>query len=255
MNEIHLGFTMARKIYGKIQVEGGIPPGTQMRVIAWDADIDEDDHMGIAQVEPDGSYSLEYKDAKWDWSPTKAVAQWRPDIYVVVALLDERTDAWQQLAKSKVYSDQDVREDREIDLAVDLPHTNTSTIYGWVKDGEGRPLEGLTVTAWDEKPTRMGAPAPPEAQEEPVDQELADFLGSAVTNEEGHYRIRYAASRFELTLDRLMREGIEAYRRPDIFIKVLKGEMPGVLYRSPTIQNIISITGCRIDAGIDESRM
>ena len=86
-------------------------------------------------------------------------------------------------------------------------------------------------------------------------QELADFLGSAVTNVEGHYRIRYAASRFELTLDRLMREGIEAYRRPDIFIKVLRGEGSGVLYRSPTIQNIISITGCRIDAEIDESRM
>lgn len=241
---------MARKIYGKIQVEGGIPPDTQMRVIAWDADIDEDDHMGIAQVESDGSYSLEYKDAKWDWSPTKAVSQWRPDIYVVVAWLDERTDAWQQLAKSKVYSDQDVREDREIDLAVDLPFTNTSTIYGWVKDGEGEPLKGLTVTAWDERPWRIAEAAPPAAQEESGDQEPTDFLGSAVTNIEGHYRIRYASSRFALTLDRLMREGIEAYRRPDIFIKILRGEGSGVLYRSPTIQNVISITGCRIDARI-----
>ena len=104
------------------------------------------------------------------------------------------------------------------------------------------------MTAWDEKPRRMAELTPSETQEEPADQELADFLGSAVTNEEGHYRIRYAASRFELTLDRLMREGIEAYRRPDIFIKVLMGEGSGVLYRSPTIQNIISITGCRIDA-------
>jgi hypothetical protein len=241
---------MARKIYGKIQVEGGIPPGTQMRVIAWDADVDDDDHMGITQVEPDGSYSLEYKDVKWDWSPTKKVSQWRPDIYVVVEWLDERMDAWQQLAKSKVYSDQDVREDREIDLSVALPHTNTSTIYGWVKDGEGRPLEGLTVTAWDEGPGWMAEAAPPAAQVEPVDQELADFLGSAVTNDEGHYRIRYASSRFALTLDRLMREGIEAYRRPDIFIKILRGEGSGCLYRSPTIQNIISITGCRIDARI-----
>ena len=246
---------MARKIYGKIQVEGGIPPGAQMRVIAWDADVDDDDRMGITQVESDGSYSLEYKDVKWDWSPTKRVSQWRPDIYVVVEWLDERTDAWQQLAKSKVYSDQDVREDREVDLAVDLPHTNTSTIYGWVKDGEGKSLEGLTVTAWDERRGRMVESTPPVAYEETGDQELADFLGSAVTNVEGHYRIRYAASRFELTLDRLMREGIEAYRRPDIFIKVLRGEGSGVLYRSPTIQNIISITGCRIDAEIDESRM
>jgi len=41
---------------------------------------------------------------------------------------------------------------------------------------------------------------------------------------------------------------MRARLRPDIFIKVLRGEMPGVLYRSPTIQNIISITGCRIDA-------
>lgn len=241
---------MARKIYGKIQVEGGIPPGTQMRVIAWDADIDEDDHMGITKVDPDGSYSLEYKDTKWDWSPTKAVAQWRPDIYVVVEWFDERINIWQQLARSKVYSDQDVREDREIDLAVALPHTNTSTIYGWVKNGEGRPLEGLTVTAWDEKPMRLSVQAPPEIQEESGDLEPADFLGSAVTNEEGHYRIRYASSRFALTLDRLMREGIEAYRRPDIYIKVHRGEGSGVLYRSPTIQNIISIMGCRIDAMI-----
>jgi hypothetical protein len=241
---------MTRTIYGKIQVEGGIPPGAQMRVIAWDADIEDDDHMGTAKIEPDGSYSLGYKDVKWDWSPTKRVSKWRPDIYVVVEWLDERTDTWQQLAKSKVYSDQDVRDDREINLSVTLPHTNTSTIYGWVKDREGKPLKGLTVTAWDEKPTRMGIQTPPEIQESLEAQEQEDLIGSAVTNEEGHYRIRYASNRFALTLDRLMREGIEAYRRPDIFIKILRGEGPGVLYRSPTIQNIISITGCRIDARI-----
>jgi len=246
---------MARKIYGKVQVEGGIAPGTMMRVLAWDADIDEDDHMGVTQVEPDGSYSIEYTDTKWDWSPTKAVSNWRPDIYIVVEWFNQRNEVWQQVAKSKVYSDQDVREDREINLAVTLPHTNTRTIYGWVTNEEGPPLRGFTVTAWDEKTKRIRASTSPDTQEELVDQEPADYLGSAVTDDNGHYRIRYAASRFELTLDRLMREGIEAYRRPDIFIKVHRKDEAGILYRSPTRQNIISITGCRIDAEIDESRM
>jgi hypothetical protein len=245
---------MARRIFGKIQVEGGITPGTKMRVLAWDADIDEDDHMGVANVEADGSYSLEYADANWDWLPAKAVSRWRPDIYVVVEWFDDRNEAWQQVAKSKVYSDQDVRDDREINLSVALPHTNTSTIYGWVNNKEGRSLEGFTVTAWDEKPGVAGAPASPDLQADPGEREPADYLGSAVTDDNGHYRIRFAASRFALTLDRLMREGIDAYRRPDIFIKVHRRDGPGILYRSPTRQNIISITGCRIDAKVNESR-
>ena len=37
---------MARKIYGSISDENVKPPGTRLRVMAWDADIDENDHMG-----------------------------------------------------------------------------------------------------------------------------------------------------------------------------------------------------------------
>ena len=36
-------------------------------MMAWDADIDEDDHMGMTLVAEDGSYSIEYEDEKWDW--------------------------------------------------------------------------------------------------------------------------------------------------------------------------------------------
>jgi len=231
---------MARRIYGRINVEGGFPAGTEMRVIAWDADVDDDDRMGTAKVAEDGSFSIDYEDVSWDWSPVRLGSGWRPDVYVVVEWLDERSGAWQEVARSKVYSDQDVREDREIDLSVTLPHTNTTTIYGWVTDEEGRPVEGFTVTAWDEK----GAPEAPGA-------ELEDLLGNAVTDGDGHYRIRYSARRFEMTLDRLMREGIEAYRRPDIFIKVQKEGEDRIIYRSPTCQNVLNITGCRIDGKID----
>jgi len=231
---------MARRIFGKINVEGGISPGTKMKVIAWDADVDDDDRMGTAEVADDGSYSIDYEEVNWDWSPGRLGSGWRPDIYVVVEWFDERRGEWLEVARSKVYSDQDVREDKEIDLSVTLPHTNTTTIYGWVTDGDGRPLEGFSVTAWDEK---GGAP-------EDRGTGIEELLGSAVTDDQGHYRIRYAASRFEMTLDRLMREGIEAYRRPDIFIKVQKGSEDRIIYRSPTIQNVLNITGCRIDGKI-----
>lgn len=48
---------MARKIFDKISVEGGMPPGANLRVLAWDADMDDDDHMRIVQVAEDGFYS------------------------------------------------------------------------------------------------------------------------------------------------------------------------------------------------------
>ena len=60
---------MARKIFGKINVEGAKPVGTNLRVVAWDADMDDDDHMGTALVADDGSYMIEYADMEWDWSP------------------------------------------------------------------------------------------------------------------------------------------------------------------------------------------
>ena len=59
---------MARKIFGKISVEGGIPPGANLRVLAWNADVDND-HMGTADVAEDGSYSIQYRGSDWDWPP------------------------------------------------------------------------------------------------------------------------------------------------------------------------------------------
>ena len=82
---------MARRIYGRINVEGGIPSGTEMRVTAWDADVDDDDRMGTVKVAVDGSYSIDYEDVNWDWSPVRLGSGWRPDVYVVVEWLDERS--------------------------------------------------------------------------------------------------------------------------------------------------------------------
>ncbi|UCH57538.1 MAG: hypothetical protein JSV18_01050 [Candidatus Bathyarchaeota archaeon] len=243
---------MARKIFGKINVEGGTQPSTQLRVLAWDADIDDDDHVGTTNVDGDGSYSIEYKDKNWDWSPLRHVTTWRPDIYVVVQWFNPRSGVWEPVARSKVYSDQDVRADREINLSVTLPETNYCTVYGWVTDNKDQPLPEYTVTAWDEAQKPSGIEGTSKELPTPKGEQYAEFLGSTITNENGHYRIRYTDNIVDLTPRRLLSEGIMAWRRPDIFIKVHPKTGTGILYRSPTYQNVLYITGCRIDAILDK---
>ena len=218
-----------------------------MRVIVWDADVDEDDHMGTAQVNQDGTYLIEFTDEKWDWSPVGSITKWRPDVYVVVEVFDEVTRLWKEITRSKVYSDLDVRVDQEINLSVNLSYTNSNSIYGSITTKDGNPLKDLTVSAWDEKKSLFGSRVSDESSQM---TESTDFIGSAKTNEVGQYRIMYDPSRFVLTLDRLMREGLDAYRRPDIFIKIHNRDGRGVLFRSPTKQNVICQLGCRIDAQI-----
>ena len=245
-------FVLARRIYGRINVMGGMPVGSKLRVVAWDADVDDDDHMGMTPVAEDGSYSIEYSGEDWDWSPLKPGTSWRPDIYVVVEWMDPLNNTWKAVEKSKVYSNQDAREDREINLNVSLPTMSACTVYGCVTDEEGKPREGFTISAWDEDPyalqraMREGAEAVPPV----IKPEAAEFLGSAVTNENGEYRIQYAANYWETLPRWSMRGEAAAWWRPDIFIKVHKKQEQGVLYRSPTSQNVISITGVRIDAKI-----
>lgn len=238
---------MARKIFGKIHVEWGIPPDAKMRVMAWDADYEDDDRMGESEVNLDGTYLIEYPDIKWDWSPTKIVSSWRPDVYVVVENYNKESETWEQVAKSKVFNDQDIREDIEINLSVDLSLTNSNSIYGKIIDFTGKPVNGLKVTAWDEKPIIQST-----SETRARLQEYEEFLGSATTNNDGDYRIRYDPRKFEITLDRILREGILAYRRPDLFIKVHEKDEEEFIYRSPTRQNIICALGCRIDAKINK---
>ena len=242
---------MARKIYGKIQSEWGIPPWAQMRVIVWDADVDEDDHIGTVEVNQDGTYVIEFTDEKWDWSPVGSITKWRPDVYVVVEAHDDIHGTWKELARSKVYSDLDVREDQEINLHVNFSYTNSNTVHGCVMTRDGEPLKDVTVSAWDEKKTLFQSTVePPNVAAGTSPTDSTDFIGSSITNHEGQYRIMYNPDRFTLTLDRLMREGLDAYRRPDIFIKVHNPDGKGVLFRSPTKQNVICQLGCRIDVQI-----
>ncbi len=242
---------MARKIYGRINVEGGIPPGTQLRVIAWDADIDDDDHMGTVLVSDDGSYSIEYLDEKWDWTPLTSISKWRPDIYIVVDRLDPSSLLWKTIAQSRVYSDQDVRIDREIDLAVILPHTTFNTVYGSVINKQGNPLQGYTITAWDEDPAAIQRRRDSTATSVHGEATAAEFLGSAVSDNNGKYRIQYAGNPLEMA-PRWNIQDLGRWWRKDVFIKVHGRDGSGVLYRSPTHQNVFSLTGCRIDAPIDE---
>ena len=242
---------MARKVFGKINVDGGVPPGYKLRVHAWDADRDEDDQMGSVPVNQDGSYVIEYADKEWDWAPTKLVSTWRPDIYVVVEWYDSVSDEWKQVAKSKVYSDQDVRVDCEINIAVDLPHTNAHSIYGRLTSIDDSPLTGYTVTGWDE----ISIPGLAEIQPAPsegLDGIPMEFIGSTVTDNEGFYQIHYDSERFEISLERTMQLGLMAYRRPDFYIQVHGKDEQEILHRSPTRQNIISVLGCRIDAKISK---
>ena len=244
---------MARKIYGRISVENQKPPGTRLRVVAWDADIDEDDHMGLTEVAEDGTYSIQYKDDKWDWSPTESVANWRPDIYVVVEWFDPLGAFWRPVSKSKTYSNQDVREDKEINLSVTIPNTNAQTVYGRVTDAGGNPVVGLTVTAWDDDPTaqRAAAARGEEAARPKAEGIGAEFMGSAVTDENGEYSINYSGNLWDQAPHWSVRAGMGAWWRPDVYIKVQR-ESAGVLYRSPTHENVLQGTGVRIDAKIEE---
>ena len=244
---------MGRRIYGKITVTGEKAPDTEMRVVAWDADDDDDEHMGIAPLSPDGSYSIEYSGKVWDWK-TVPITGWRPDIYVVVEWLNPETAAWQCVGRSKVYSDHDVRDDKEINLAVTLPWTDERTIYGCVTDSHGKPLKGYTVTAWDEDPTAVrtigaGGEGPPSAV---TTTERARFMGSSTTDENGRYTIRYSANPWENGSPWTIREGLGMWWRPDIYIKVHRKTGSGVAYRSPTHQNILPHAGARIDASFEE---
>jgi hypothetical protein len=244
---------VTRKIFGKISVENIKSSGTKLRVVAWDADIDEDDHMGLTEVSEDGSYSIEYKDDKWDWSPTTSVTNWRPDIYIVVEWFDPLGAFWRPVSRSKTYSNQDVRDDKEINLSVTIPNTNARTVYGRVTNINGDPVEGLTVTAWDDDPSAQRAIQSQggEAARADAKGEAIKFMGSTVTNENGEYSIKYSGNFWDQAPHWSVRAGSGAWWRPDIFIKVQK-EGVGVMYRSPTYENVLQGTGVCINAKIEE---
>jgi hypothetical protein len=239
---------MARKIFGKLNIENFKPPGTRLRVVAWDADIDEDDHMGVVPVDEDNTFSIEYKDQKWDWSPTTSISNWRPDIYLVVEWFDPIGQFWRPISKSKTYSNQDTRVDREINVSVTIPNTNAQTVYGKITSKDGNPLVGLNVTAWDGDPSARRASG---TQEQTGTGEDVKFMGSSVTNEKGEYSIKYSGNIWDQAPHWSVRVGMGAWWRPDIFIKV-HGEDTGVLYRSETHENVLPGTGVRIDAKIEE---
>jgi hypothetical protein len=240
---------MARRIFGKIESEWGIPPEVKMRVRVWDADIDNDDHIGTTGVNKDGSYCIEFTDDKWDWTPIPFLTKWRPDVYIVVEIFDEISELWKEIERSKVYSDLDVREDQEINLFVNYSYTNSNSIYGYIKTREGKPLSEITVSAWDEKYSLYGSQVNQSQDSiEVVDDDSSVFIGSSVTNDKGAYRILFDPAKFAITLEKVLQKGLDAMRRPDIFIKVHNLEGDGVMYRSPTKQNMICQLGCRIDA-------
>ena len=61
----------------------------------------------------------------------------------MVEWLDPLTNAWKPVGKSKVYSNQETRDDREINLNVSIHIINACTIRGSVTDLGPKPLGGL----------------------------------------------------------------------------------------------------------------
>jgi hypothetical protein len=239
-----------KKIFGKIESEWGIPPELRMRVLAWDSDIDDDDHMGTSQVNPDGTYTIEISDKKWDWSPfTNA---WRPDVYLVVEVFNDIYETWNEVTRTEIRSDLDLRDPQEINLYVDFSYTNSNSIYGSIKTKEGKPLSKVIVSAWDEKISIYGSqPLGSSSQTDEMNPgDSSVFIGRSQTNEKGEYRILFDPNKFAITLDRVLKEGLDAMRRPDIFIKVHNLDGEKELFRSPTKQNVICQFGCKIDAQI-----
>ena len=156
-----------------------------MRVHIWDADIDNDDHMGTTQVNQDGTYTIEITDKKWDWSPLTNA--WRPDVYLVVEVFNEIYGTWNELTRSEIYSDLDLREPQEINLHANFSYTNSNSIYGYVRTKEGKPLTEVVVSAWDEKISIYGSlPLSSSSQTDELSPgESSIFIGSSPTNEKG----------------------------------------------------------------------
>jgi len=105
---------VARKIFGKISVEGGIPQGANLRVLTWDANMD-DDYIGTADVALDGSYSIEYRGGDWDKSPLTSSAAWRPDIFTKVHRKDGSGVLHRSLTRQNVMNLTGVRIDAKIE--------------------------------------------------------------------------------------------------------------------------------------------
>ena len=62
----------------------------------------------------------------------------------------------------------------------------------------GNPLEGYTVTAWDEDPEAKRSMVYESGEASPVPGALesAKFMGSTLTDNNGEYRIHYAANQW-----------------------------------------------------------
>jgi len=119
---------MTNKIFGTVKDQHTNAPIKGLRIQVWDQDWgDGDDFMGQTFTRVDGRYEVRYTPGQWD-DGFKLFKSGNPDIYIAVENKNQG-GKWVRIAESRVYKNQDMRQDLQIDLEVDFGppvsrHTN-----------------------------------------------------------------------------------------------------------------------------------
>lgn len=105
------------KTYGKImdQNNNGLKG---FKVELWDYDYpDADDRMGVTYTDANGNYEFRYPGG-WDFR-VPGSRSFRPDIYITVSIKNSM-GRWCQLKKSRTYTNHKLRNNRKIDLKINI---------------------------------------------------------------------------------------------------------------------------------------
>ncbi|MDR8389520.1 hypothetical protein NC796_00130 [Aliifodinibius sp. S!AR15-10] len=196
---------MARRILGRILSTDNMQPLEGYRVEAYDHDeFDSDDYMGSDISNQNGDYSINYRGGHWDPAPHEWT-WWRPDIYVRILAPVEAPGGWIKVWQSGIRGNWRLRNDLRINAVVTPPSELARSVSGvitwsnstWPEVGNpGEPAQGVRVRAFD-------------ADDFP---DTDDYMGQAVTNNEGRYRIGYRGGHWDW--------GSGGGWRPDIRIRV-----------------------------------
>jgi hypothetical protein len=221
---------MARTVRGTISDANSGNPVAGAFVVLYDSDPGADDLMGSTYTDSNGQYAIQYAGGHWDPAPHRYTI-WRPDIYIKVYVWTQ--GGWVRVGESRTYDNQRLRDDRTINLSVNVPNPHARTCWGRITyEDDGSPAGGVHVSAYDsdvnnpftETPDGLFPAARPSGLlprlRAPEDD---DFMGSATTDGDGNYVIPYAGRHWDLALHGW------TYWRPDIYIMV-NGRAPSSIW-------------------------